>query len=101
MVSIIGFQPVDPGSNPGGRISLKEIKKKKIKMKTLKNRLSDAEVGRLKTPEKQIRGYGQNSDNSSEIPLPCQICQRKEKYLECKDLNNCSHIDGDHGYSGK
>lgn len=70
-------------------------------MKTLKNRLSDGEVERLKIPEKQIRRYSQNSDNGVEIPRPCQICQRKEKYLGCKDLNSCSHIDGDHGYSGK
>jgi len=34
--------------------------------------------------------------DSGEIPLPCQVCLRKNKYEQCPDRNNCHALDGDH-----
>jgi len=34
--------------------------------------------------------------DSEKIPLPCQVCLRKQKYDSCADRHNCHALDGDH-----
>lgn len=34
--------------------------------------------------------------DSRKIPLPCEVCLRKQKYDQCADRHNCHALDGDH-----
>lgn len=81
---------------------LSEIANRSIESFKRKIRPSDTSAYVLAAYVAERLSYGQEEQslpkckNPGKIPLPCQVCLRKQKYNQCPDRNNCHALDGDH-----
>jgi len=53
-------------------------------------------ITRIKDWNSRVAQSQAKYKDPKEIPLPCQVCERKNKYDKCPDRNNCHALDGDH-----